>query len=52
MCDKNNINKFSDKIKVINTNLKLPKTDFFICYKPSQLSLYVKDFINFILDYK
>lgn len=52
MCDKNKINKFSDKIKVINTNFNLPKTDFFICYKPSQLSLYVKDFINFILDYK
>lgn len=52
MCDKNKVNKFSDKIKVINTNFNLPKTDFFICYKPSQLSLYVKDFINYILDYK
>lgn len=52
MCNKDKIKMFSDKIKVINTNFNLPKTDFFICYKPSQLNLQVKDFINFILYYK
>lgn len=52
MCNKDKIKMFSDKIKVINTNFNLPKTDFFICYKPSQLNLHVKDFINFILYYK
>lgn len=52
ICNKNNINKFSDKIKVIDTNFKLPTTDFFICYKPSQLNLCVKEFINYILNYK